>query len=158
MSFLTGIWGAVTGKVPDVLGRAVDRVLPERLTEKEREEIRLAVMQATHEYEVNMLKLANEAELAFNDRLRDLEGTASDLKAVPVIGPLMLVVRGSVRPVVSLFVAWWDWRLLSGAWEWRPEFLEWLLAMNTIVFVFYFGERASRNVIPHVVRKLQNDR
>ncbi len=109
---------------------------------------------------IRVLTVANEAEKEFNERTVALEGTATDVKSVWLIGPLILLLRGMQRPVWGFATMWMDFRIMSGAWAvtlWQkndggnnfitPEgFI--LIIINFLVLAFLFGERALVNTLP----------
>lgn len=146
MGFIGSVLGTISGSLPDLLGRAIDKVLPEKITPQEKAQIQLELERAAHQHELQVMQAANEADAEFNRRLRDMEGTAGDLRAVPIVGPLLILLRGAIRPAFGLAVLVWDWKVLSGAWN--PPDQELFLAINLLVLGFHFGERAMRNVAP----------
>lgn len=80
-----------------------------------------------------------------------MEGTATDLRAVPVIGPIMLFMRGAQRPVWGVATMWADAMWFSGKWgalSQQQESALWLI--NMLVLSFLFGERAVSNLAPLV--------
>ena len=105
-----------------------------------------------------MIQLANAQDTETNQRIRDLEGTASDLKSVPFIGPLVLLMRGIQRPVWGFAVMYFDYLAMTGDvgfdgngpnGGWSPEGMA-LVVMNFLVLGFLFGERAMQNIMPLV--------
>lgn len=91
----------------------------------------------------------NEGDRILTDRIAQLEGTASDLKGVPIAGPAMLFLRGSQRIVIGYGTAWLDYQWLTGglgALGDMPQRL--LFTASLLVFAVLFGERAIKNVAP----------
>jgi hypothetical protein len=88
-------------------------------------------------------------EVAVTDRAARLEGTAGDLKAIPYLGPILLVLRGAQRPIIGYGVMYVDYMTFSGIWK-LPDgpILNAWFATNILVLAFLFGERAIRNVAP----------
>lgn len=93
----------------------------------------------------------NEADTILTARMAALEGTASDLKAIPYAGPLMLFIRGSQRIVISYGTAWVDWLWLSGGLTLNDMQQRLLFTASLLVFVVLFGERAVKNIAPLVI-------
>ena len=98
------------------------------------------------------------------DRAAKLEGTAEDLLKLPVIGRIVLFLRGCQRPVWGFSALVMDWQLLSGSWT--VELYNatadaitaegWIvLAINVLVLGFLFGERAIKNLLPLVAKVLE---
>ncbi len=96
----------------------------------------------------------NEADKLLTERMSAMEGTASDLKAVPVAGPLMLFLRGAQRIVIGYGTAWMDWDWLSGGLHLDDMQQRLLFTASLLVFVVLFGERAVKNVAPLVISLL----
>jgi hypothetical protein len=95
---------------------------------------------------------ANVAEELLTNRIAQLEGTASDLKSVPIVGPLVLFLRGLQRPLWGYATLFMDYMWFS---EWttltsKQESA--LMAINILVLGFLFGERAIKNVMPLITK------
>jgi hypothetical protein len=90
---------------------------------------------------------------ALNERVIQMEGTASDLRAIPVLGSIMLFIRGSQRPVWGFATLFIDYQVFSKAWEMPagdPRSAA-FTALNLLVLGFLFGERAVKNVMPLII-------
>ena len=103
------------------------------------------------------MEAAHQAEAEFNGRIKDLEGTAADLKTIPVLGPVILFLRGCQRPAFGFFTLIMDWLVFSGAWTIlsgsRLESA--FFTVNLLVLGFLFGERAVKNVMPLFERMME---
>lgn len=96
----------------------------------------------------------NEADKVLTERMAAMEGTASDLKAIPYAGAVMLFLRGSQRIVIGYGTAWMDWEWLTGG-VMLGDFQQRLLfTASMLVFVVLFGERAVKNIAPLVISLL----
>ncbi len=97
----------------------------------------------------------NEADKIMTERMSAMEGTASDLKAIPIAGPIMLFVRGSQRIIISYGVAVLDFDWLTGGMATLNYMQQRLmLTASLLVFVVLFGERAVKNLAPLVISLL----
>jgi len=96
----------------------------------------------------------NEADKIQTARMAAMEGTASDLKAIPIAGPIMLFVRGSQRIIISYGTAWIDYLWLSGGMTLNDIQQRMLFTATLLVFVVLFGERAVKNIAPLVIELL----
>jgi len=93
------------------------------------------------------IDLKDRAE--FKRRTEALEGTAADLKSMPVLGRLMLFLRGAQRPVWGFAALWMVYHQpFSGAWTLSGRQESILMAITVLVLGFLFGERAVKNVAP----------
>jgi len=103
-----------------------------------------------HQKELEANAHALEVEQEFNQKIKDLEGTANDLKSFGWVGMIIVFLRGAFRPLVSYGMAWVNIMVFSRQWK-LPEDEQVVSAfwiINLVIFVFYFGERAIKNVIP----------
>ncbi len=142
---------------PDAVAQAI-QTNPEaalKLAELQKDErIQLAVLAAQQKRDEATAD--NDAEKEFNNRLATYEGTAADLKSVPIVGPLMLFARGAFRPVFSYGVMYADFQNFCGAWRLSELQQKELVMINALVLGFFFGERALRNVLPIIAELLSN--
>lgn len=92
----------------------------------------------------------NTADALLTERMNKQEGTAEDLKGIPIIGPIMLFLRGSQRIVISYGTAYLDWEWLTGAIKVPAGGMEerMFFTASLLVFAVLFGERAIKNVAP----------
>jgi hypothetical protein len=93
----------------------------------------------------------NEADKTLTARMAAMEGTASDLKAIPYAGAVMLFLRGSQRIVIGYGTAWMDWEWLTGGVVLGDFQQRLLFTASLLVFVVLFGERAVKNIAPLVI-------
>lgn len=154
------ISGGVGGKIVD----AVAAHFPPSMSEKEREEMKLVVAQASRQYETELLRIAQQEQEEFNSRIKEMEGTASDLNNASWPGRVVLFMRGAQRPIWGFAVLLMDFMVFSGKWNlvgqtavtsgaaagvasnFDLQSAFWVI--NFLVLGFLFGERAMRNVMP----------
>lgn len=156
MSILSTIKDMFSGE-GGVVGKIIDTAkdyFPPSMTDQEKAELELALTKASREHEVEMIKLATEAEKEFNDRIAELEGTASDLKSLPIVGRLMLFLRGAQRPIwgfgtlaMDFMVFAGKWTIIAGSMAETSFFI-----INLLVLGFLFGERTVLNLSPLIER------
>ncbi len=130
----------------------VAKRFPPNLSDKEKADIQQTILTATHEQHVELLQLAQQDEQAFNDRIRDMEGTAKDLQQFGIIGKIIIFLRGLQRPLWGFGVLYLDFMVFSGQWTILDDSASdttkvfWII--NFLVLGFLFGERAMKNVMP----------
>ena len=139
-----------SGGAVKTIADTVEAYFPPSMSDKEKAEMKMQIQAAEHAREKDLLQLANEADAEFNQRVRDLEGTAADLKGVPIIGPFLILVRGAQRPVWGFATLYLDYMVLSKAWDISgdQQLKAMIFAINLLVLGFLFGERAAKNVMP----------
>ena len=96
-----------------------------------------------------------DAERQVTERISLLEGTATDLRSVPIIGPIMLFMRGIQRPVWGFGTMYVDFNWFSGSWgdmTQQQESALWVI--NLLVLGFLFGERAVANLAPIITEMI----
>lgn len=144
----------------------VNKRWPPKMSEEDRIQAEMVVKEALHNQQLEIEKALQLDEQLFNERTIALEGTAKDLKAVPYVGALIIFLRGAFRPVFSYFTGYMDYLYFMESsvrvydsngllervvttWTDRQETL--LLVMNLLVLIFFFGERAMKNVLPIII-------
>lgn len=128
----------------------VKAYFPPSMTDKEKGDAQLAYERFVYEKQKESNTLALEADKEFNQRMKDMEGTASDLKTIPILGSIIIFIRGAQRPVWGCFTLYADYMVFSKAWNLsaEPELKSMLMAINVLVLGFLFGERAVKNILP----------
>ena len=79
------------------------------------------------------------------------KAAASDLKAIPVLGPVMLFLRGAQRPVWSMATMYFDWIWFNGS-AFTEQQSTALIVINSMVLGFLFGERTLKNLEPLLIK------
>ena len=105
-----------------------------------------------HEFRELELEAEKELELEFSKRSIGMEGTAKDLQQFGVLGKIVVFARGMFRPLFYYCVAFWDWVYFTSGDPWTEQQQTLLLSINLIVLVFFFGERAIKNLAPLFTR------
>lgn len=136
--------------------QAVKDYYPPSMSEQEKAELDLRIKTSVDENALKVQELVIQEQTIFNNRIAELEGTAKDLKAVPLLGPLMLFLRGCQRPIWGYATLYMDFKVFSGTWGALSEQQEGALyIINLLVLGFLFGERAIKNVTPLIERMIK---
>ena len=146
------IMSVLSGNLVGTIADTVKAYFPPSMTDQEKASLTMAIAQAESEKTLKAAALANEADKEFNARLRDLEGTAADLKSIPILGSVMLFLRGSQRPIWGFGTLFLDYQVFSKMWELTPGTQQEsaFYVINFLVLGFLFGERAVQNVMPYL--------
>lgn len=151
MSVFAGVLNSVAGGLAGQIVDLAKAYFPPDLSPEKRAEFAAAASRVEAERERNAALALAEAQRAFDKRTAELEGTAKDLKAIPFLGPLMLFLRGSQRPVWGFACMYMDYAVFSGAWNLKdPQISGAFYTINFLVLGFLFGERAIANVAPAI--------
>jgi hypothetical protein len=94
-------------------------------------------------------QITEVAQSSFRNFVVQYEGSASDYKDIKFFGPLMMMIRGIIRPAVTIAVVYFDsqyFTLIDATKvQWPEGTAQILLWMNVLVLGFWFGERAVKN-------------
>lgn len=148
MKFLKAIGSFLSG---DFVKNAMDFVndrWPPDMSEQQRMQMEIVLKDMLHKQQMDLAEAARQDEDAFNERTIAMEGTAKDLKALPVVGSVIIFMRGAFRPLFAYMTGYLDWVYLTQGMSWTERQETLLLAINLLVLVFFFGERAMKNVMP----------
>lgn len=149
MNLLDKISGLFGGSLVDSVLDTVKAYLPPGMTPQQEAELKLELERLAFEKQKQADAMMADAERQVTERISLLEGTATDLRSVPFIGPIMLFMRGVQRPVWGFAVLYADMMWFSGKWGEMSEQQESSLwVINLLVLGFLFGERAVANLAP----------
>lgn len=149
MSLLQKIVSTATGGIGQLAFDVAQKYFPPGMSDAQKENLRLAFDNLELERTRQADSAALEAEQAQTQRIRELEGSASDLAKIPVLGALVLFLRGCQRPLWGFATLWLDWCWFTG-WDLSEKQETALVVINLLVLGFLFGERAVRNVSPMI--------
>lgn len=121
---------------------------PPSMSDKEKAEMQLKVDRLLIEKRSQVRNEINAASRALDKRIAEQEGTAKDLLAMPVIGRVVLFLRGIQRPVWGFSTLYINYLWFSGGVEMTEQQGSALFVINMIVLVFLFGERTIKNLEP----------
>lgn len=152
MGFLAKVGEFFAGGLADKAMEFVNTRWPPNMSESDRKHMEMVIREMEHRHEKELIVLGQEAEAEFNQRIKDLEGTASDLKAIPVFGTIILFLRGCQRPVwgFATIAADFHWFINSPTFTDRQETA--LIIINLLVLGFLFGERTIKNLSPLIMQ------
>lgn len=148
MGLLDKAFDFLTGGIGSKLADKLIGLLPDNMTEAEKKDFALKSQAIAHAQDLELQKLALENEKEFNQRIKDLEGTANDLKTIPVIGAFVIFLRGAFRPLFAYFTAICIYLSFSQTWILSEKQENMLWVMIILALGFYFGERSLKNVMP----------
>ncbi len=141
----------LTGGLAQTIFDGIKVYFPPDMTPEQQARLRLELERIEQDKRQQTDKALLDAEQMLTERISKLEGTASDLKSLPVVGRLMLFARGCQRPVWGFFTMYLDWCWFS-EWTLSEKQQLALIVVNILVLGFLFGERAIRNLTPLISR------
>lgn len=125
--------GAI-GPLADLVGKAMDRWLPARMSEAEKTEARQQAVAWVREQ-------AFDEDKAFRDFVVQYEGSGAEVNWA------IQTLRGSVRPVLTYFLAGaYVWGFLHPA-TFTQDVMQGLFQLNLVSLGFWYSERAVRRLL-----------
>lgn len=115
-----------------VASQVIDRVFPNPEQKMQAEAAKAQVALET-------VKLSQDETGAFRQFVLAYEGEAS------ILPKWLLAVRSIIRPAFTILVGYLDFEYFTTSGAWTPEKGQLLYAVNLIVLMFWFGERAVVN-------------
>lgn len=116
MSLIDKVASLFGGGLVDSVLKTVEKYLPPDMSASEKAAMELELQRMVFEKQKQADAMMADAERRVTYRISLLEGTATDLRAVPVVGPVMLFMRGIQRPVWGFAVLYADMMWFSGKW------------------------------------------
>lgn len=153
MNLLAKVTDFVGGSLFSEIKEGIMAYFPPDMSPQQRADTELKVQQFLHQKEVDANNVLNDTAVQLNRRISEQEGTASDLRGMPVLGTLILFLRGSQRPVWGYATIFMDYKWFFGS---AAEFTEQqqtaMIVINVLVLGFLFGERTLKNLEPLIVK------
>lgn len=149
MSLIDKVASLFGGGLVDSVIKTVEKYLPPDMSPSEKAAMEIELQRMAFEKQKQADAMIADAERRVTERISLLEGTATDLRSIPFIGPIMLFMRGAQRPVWGFAVLYADMMWFSGRWgvmTAQQESALWVI--NLLVLGFIFGERAVANLAP----------
>lgn len=155
---LSGIANVATGGLGKAIIDKISEHFPPDLTPEQKANIQLATENIILEREKEANLAIAAAETSINERVSMYEGTAKDLMGIPLLGSVILFLRGSQRIVWGYGALYFDWLWFFTTTKLPDRQEIALLAVNILVLGFLFGERAIKNLMPLFTEFLQAKR
>lgn len=148
MSLLTSITDIIGGSLFKEVKEVVMAYLPPDSTPEQKMaiQIKLNELELAKQHQLDLA--VADAEQRITDRIALTEGSAQDLRAIPIVGPIVLFLRGLQRPVWGYATLYGDAMWFMGRWQLGDQQQSALWVINFLVLGFLFGERAVQNVAP----------
>lgn len=156
MGFFSGLMEVATGGLGKTIVDTITKYFPPDMTPEQKANIELAAQQIELQRTLQFNQAQNEAEKTLNERIAMYEGSAADLKTIPILGALMLFLRGAQRPVWGFATIFLDYQVFSATWKlYDPIISNAFWVVNFLVLGFLFGERAVTNIMPFITNMIQ---
>jgi hypothetical protein len=153
MSVLAQITNFVGGSLFKEIKDGITAYFPPDMTPQQKAEAELKVQQMLNDKQREAEKMLTSAANQLDKRIAAQEGTAKDLLALPILGRLMLFLRGVQRPTWGFATLYMDYKWFFDASSNFSEQQELALTViNLLVLGFLFGERTVKNLEPLILK------
>lgn len=152
MSILKKLTDFVGGSLFKEVKDMVVTYFPPEMTPQQKLEAERSLTELLHKKELEANKILNQAATQLDKRIAQQEGTAKDLKGIPIFGTLILFLRGSQRPLWGYATLYMDFNWFFGAYTFTEQQQTAMIAINILVLGFLFGERTIKNLEPLIIK------
>lgn len=152
MGVLSKITDFVGGSLFKEIKEGVMSYFPPDLSPQQRAEIELKIEKLAAKKQAEANRMLTDAAVQLDKRIAEQEGTAKDLLAMPILGRLVLFLRGLQRPVWGFFTMYIDGMWFTSNPTYTEQQQTALIVINVLVLGFLFGERTLKNLEPLIVK------
>lgn len=153
MSFLGKLTEFVGGSLFKEIKEGIMAYFPPDMSPAEKAEAQLKIERFLHEKEIQTNQQLTDAAAQLDRRIQEQEGTAKDLSQMPILGRIVLFLRGLQRPTWGFATLWMDWKWFFGSgYDFNEQQQTALIVINILVLGFLFGERTIKNLEPLIIK------
>ncbi len=152
MNILSKVSDFLSGSVFKEIKEGVMAYFPPDMTPQQKAEAELNVDKFLHKKQVDVDKALADATRQLDKRIAEQEGTAKDLKVIPILGPIILFLRGLQRPVWGFATLYMDNRWFFETHNFNEQQQTAMIVINVLVLGFLFGERTIKNLEPLIIK------
>ena len=152
MSMLGKLTDFVGGSLFKEIKEGVMAYFPPDMSPQQKAEAELNIERVLHDKQVEANRQLAEASASLDKRIAEQEGTAQDLKTIPIIGTLVIFARGCQRPLWGFACLWFDWLWFIGEMTLNEKQSTAMIIINVVVLGFLFGERTIKNLEPLITK------
>lgn len=149
--------GAIAG-FADTAVQLIKDYFPPDMSAEKKAKLEMALKEQACKEDLRQQELALKEREQFQTRIKELEGSAEELKGLPVVGRVILFLRGVQRPLWGLGTFYLNYLFLTGQLP-NPQQVQILLyIMNMLVLGFLFGDKAAASIKPMLANVLKAGR
>lgn len=152
MSFLSKVTDFVGGSLFKEIKEGVMSYFPPDMSPQQKAEAEMKIQEFLYRKEVETNKVLTDAAAQLDKRIAEQEGTAADLKGIPILGPIVLFLRGLQRPTWGFLTMWMDTQWFFGTYTFTEQQQTAMIVINVLVLGFLFGERTIKNLEPLIIK------
>lgn len=150
-ALFSGFVNTITGGLGNKIIDTAKEYWPPDMSPEKKAQFELAMQNLELKIRDQANQEAADSDRRLNERINSQEGTANDLKMIPIIGPIVIFLRGCQRPMWGFATMYFDykWFVNNASFTENQEYA--LIGINLMVLIFLFGERSIKNVLPMVL-------
>lgn len=152
MSFLAKITDVLGGSIFKEIKEGVMAYFPPDMNPLQKAEMELKVTQLINDKQIQANKVIEDAAKQLDKRISEQEGTAADLKTIPIIGHIVIFLRGVQRPLWGYATLWMDFKWFFETHTFSEQQQTAMIVINVLVLGFLFGERTIKNLEPLIMK------
>lgn len=152
MNILASLTNFVGGSIFKEIKEGVMAYFPPDMNPLQKAEIELKVQDLLNKKQIEANRVLSDATIQLDRRIAEQEGTASDLKSIPILGHVIIFLRGLQRPVWGFGTMWMDYKWFFCGSSFTDQQQTAMIIINVLVLSFMFGERAVKNLEPLIIR------
>lgn len=152
MSFLSKVTDFVGGSLFKEIKEGVMAYFPPDMSPQQKAEAEVKLQELLHKKQMEANKMLSDASAQLDKRIAEQEGTAADLKTIPVLGHIVLFLRGLQRPTWGFLTMWMDVQWFFGTYTFTEQQQTAMIVINVLVLGFLFGERTIKNLEPLIIK------
>jgi hypothetical protein len=151
---------SILSKVTDFLGGSIFKEIkdgiisyfPPDMNPHQKAEIELKIQDLLNQKQIQANKVLSDAAVQLDKRIAEQEGTAEDLKAIPLLGTLIIFLRGVQRPAWGFATLVMDYKWFFEPGTFTEQQQTAMMIINILVLGFLFGERTIKNLEPLLIK------
>lgn len=152
MGILSKVSDFVGGGLFKEIKEGIMAYFPPDMTPQQKLEMEMKIETMLADKRIEANRVLNEAATQLDKRISEQEGTAKDLLAMPILGRLVLFLRGVQRPLWGFATLIMDFKWFFGVYTFSDQQNTGLIIINVLVLGFLFGERTIKNLEPLIMK------
>lgn len=152
MNFLKPLTDFIGGSIFKEIKEGVMAYFPPDMSPLQKAETELKIQGLLHKKQAETNRILDSATKQLDRRISEQEGTAKDLKTIPILGHIIIFLRGLQRPVWGFGTMFMDYKWFFCGSSFTDQQQTAMIIINVLVLGFLFGERAIKNLEPLIVK------
>ena len=152
MNFLKTLGDFIGGGLFKELKEGVMAYFPPDMNPLQKAEAELQIQDMLFKKQMEANRVLDNAASELNKRIGEQEGTASDLKTIPILGHVIIFLRGLQRPLWGFGTMLMDYKWFFCGGTFTDQQQTAMIVINVLVLGFLFGERTIKNLEPLIVK------